>query len=77
MVISRILAITITFIVLCLASIGSIIWIKEFTNLAIPGWTTNALGFAIVALLQNFALSVAAILFRPLQPLHARGDPRA
>jgi polyisoprenyl-phosphate glycosyltransferase len=62
-VVSRILAVTATFIVMCLVAIAIIISIKEFTDVAIPGWATNALGFAIVALLQNLSLSIAAILF--------------
>jgi hypothetical protein len=62
-VIARVLAATALFFVLCLLFMGLVVWIKAFTDLAIPGWTTNALGFLVIALLQTFAMSIAAILF--------------
>jgi hypothetical protein len=62
LVIARVLVAGGLMAALCTLAIGAVLWVKIFTAMAIPGWATNALGFAIVLLLQTLALSVVSVL---------------
>jgi len=46
-----------------LAGLGVVVSIRTFTELAIPGWATNAFGILAVILLNLLVLAVAFVLF--------------
>ncbi|MGC4036752.1 MAG: glycosyltransferase [Chitinophagaceae bacterium] len=58
---TRLLIFSFTLIVISLVIIISIIAIKSFTKLAIPGWTSTVVSSFIVILLQSFLLSLFTI----------------
>jgi polyisoprenyl-phosphate glycosyltransferase len=65
-------------VVACVAALAflsatgvGVIGVRAFTTLAIPGWTTNVLGFLLIVMLQVIMLTVS-ILF---MVLHNRAQP--
>ena len=46
-----------------LAGLAIVVAIRMFTDLAIPGWATNAFGILAVILLNLLVLAVAFVLF--------------
>ena len=65
---ARVLALIIVCATGSLLGLAGIFVIKEFTDLAIPGWATNVFGFILLILLQTFTLLVTLTLF----VLHSR-----
>jgi hypothetical protein len=58
---SRLLLFSMVMIFLSVLAIAVIVFIKLFTNLAIPGWATGAVSSMLIVLLQSFLLSLFTI----------------
>ncbi len=52
----RLLAVTAFLMVTCVIMLGMVVGARLFTNLAIPGWATNAAGLLVVILIQALLL---------------------
>jgi len=57
----RALLATLVAIVLCLAGIGTVVGIRIFTELAIPGWASFVTAVLVVILLQTVSLSLVFV----------------
>lgn len=55
-ILARMLAFLFSVIVLLIFVFFSVILVRAFTSLAIPGWTTNVVGFIALALLQSILI---------------------
>ncbi len=58
---SRLLIFSLVLIGISLLVIGAVIGIKTFSDLAIPGWTSNVVSAMLIILLQSFLLSLFTI----------------
>jgi len=57
----RLLLFSFLMILIALAAIGVVLYIKYFTALAIPGWATTTLSTMVIVILQSFLLSLFTI----------------
>jgi polyisoprenyl-phosphate glycosyltransferase len=55
---TRLLVLSIALLVIGLILIGCVLWIKLFTDLAIPGWATFTLGLLCLFILQTTTISL-------------------
>jgi polyisoprenyl-phosphate glycosyltransferase len=58
---SRLLVFSFFMILISVASIGVIIYVKYFTDKAIPGWATTTVSSMLIVILQSFLLSLFTI----------------
>ena len=58
---SRLLIFSLTLIGISLVAILAVVGIKNFTDLAIPGWTSTVVSAMLIILLQSFLLSLFTI----------------
>jgi polyisoprenyl-phosphate glycosyltransferase len=58
---SRLLIFSLTLIVFSLLAILTLVGIRTFTDLAIPGWTSTVVSAMLIVLLQSFLLSLFTI----------------
>lgn len=56
----RIVVVSLLIALLSLLCLGAVVAVRYATDLAIPGWATNAGGLALIVLLQNVGLSLIA-----------------
>lgn len=59
-VLVRVLVLSAVLLLAAITGIGVVVWIRLFTELAIPGWATNAVGILFIIVLQLLMLSLVA-----------------
>jgi hypothetical protein len=67
----RMLVLTFLLTMVVCALLGTVIGLRLWTSLAIPGWATNAAGLLVIALLQMLAFAAMFVFL----VLHARSHP--
>ena len=65
----RLLMLSFILILVSVVVIFSVIGIRLFTNLAIPGWASTILSAMVIVLLQGFLLSLFTIFLFPFFPV--------